>query len=307
MNRRVFIFVFTLLFIACPIMILAISYAFLKSTSSFADIFIYTSLTAVLYSLILVAQQPDFQRFVSLKALALKLGKIATVSIGITVLIICISYESWGVSLYLPFLHWAGLLILAGVVILSTYTFQKGNAAYLQKHILSGQENILIVGTTDLARNYIQWIEDAGAEYITLAGILEENMSFRGRTFLSSRVLGQPVEISKILKQLKAAGSPIDRLVITCRFEELSHKTQGMLTYHESEGALMIDRMGDRVTGNDNTSHRCPIIPSARLTDKRIAKISYHYETFQSHLGAMYEKHKSLNEDVFRQGGWIIV
>ncbi len=277
MNTRVYIFIFTSVFLVSPLLLLSLIHVQLNPPVTLFDTLLYLILSLVLLAIIVIIHKPRAEKPFAQREVVWSLLKVATVSIGLSIFIICLSENIWGFPLSIAVLHWFCL----AAVSLSTFIFENlqnrsdiKNKGY---QFSSDHENILIVGATGLAENYIRWIEDTAAEYITLAGVLDENMPGNERAFLSSNVIGRPVELTNILKQFKGDGTHINRLVIAKRFQDLSFEAQGVLTYYESKGALLIDRIGDRVTGDDDTMFN-PVTLSGLPVDKKKAGKVLHFQ-----------------------------
>lgn len=83
-------------------------------------------------------------------------------------------------------------------------------------------DTVLIVGINRLTNLYVRSIDDFGAGFVRIAGILSSERSYQGRSIGPHKVLGQPTDASNIIKQLSVHGVFVSRLVVMVPPEDLS-------------------------------------------------------------------------------------
>ena len=159
-----------------------------------------------------------------------------------------------------PIIHWLFSIILLcsarifARLVFTPRAFRKGQkSTHIHDH-----RHILLVGLTDIAELYIRCADRIGGGKISIAGILDENPSLKGRFLKSAEVIGNPKDVISIINRLSVHGIDVDEIVVTTAFCHLSESSRNALRDFEvrtnSSLCLFEDRLGFGVSDSANSS-----------------------------------------------------
>ncbi len=84
------------------------------------------------------------------------------------------------------------------------------------------RSTILLVGLSRLTETYLQSVEEFAADRIRVIGLLARRDRHVGRRAGDCEILGVPENIAEVVRGLEPHGVMLDKVVVTCRLEELS-------------------------------------------------------------------------------------
>jgi lipopolysaccharide/colanic/teichoic acid biosynthesis glycosyltransferase len=113
---------------------------------------------------------------------------------------------------------------------------------------VSGCETVLVVGLDGLANLYMRSVAQFAPDRVRIAGLLDHNDRYIGRSVQGHPVVGSPEQISEVLRNLEVHGVLIDRIVVATAFEKLSMQAQdALLDIQKTTSislAFLIEQMG---------------------------------------------------------------
>ncbi|HEX6002325.1 MAG TPA: sugar transferase [Hyphomicrobiaceae bacterium] len=125
----------------------------------------------------------------------------------------------------------------------------RGRAAALPEPSSTGCEDILIVGINPITELYLRSLAEYGAGHVRVMGLLTRKGSHAGRVVQGHRILGRPEQIAGILVDLEVHGVPIQRVVVTVPFEELSPAARSALREANETFGIRVEFFAEHICG----------------------------------------------------------
>jgi FlaA1/EpsC-like NDP-sugar epimerase len=139
-----------------------------------------------------------------------------------------------------------------------------------------GPENVLVVGVNVITELYLQSVAEFSAGRIVVMGLLARKENQTGRLVHRHKILGSPEQIASILGDLEVHGVPIDRIVVTLPFDELSAEARAALQEAEENSSIRVEFFADRICVGERAERATPALMSlapAKDTDPASPRI----------------------------------
>lgn len=137
----------------------------------------------------------------------------------------------------------------------------RGRAAVRPAPAAGTAESILVVGINLVTELYLRSLAEFSAGRVQVMGLLAEKEGNTGRLVQRHRILGRPEQIASILGDLEVHGVPIDRVVVTLPFDELSLEARAALHEAEENLRIRVEFFADYICGTERFKPAAPAVP----------------------------------------------
>lgn len=186
---------------------------------------------------------PDYIRTTATCILVIAVGSMLTV----------LSTRFDGVARSIPFIHiLAGSFLMIAARVAFRHRHEGRRRKRKQKMPLTSltttsRTSVLIVGLSRLTETYLQSVEELAADQIQVVGLLGTKERHVGRLASACPILGLAEDVETIVRDLEPHGTIIERIVVTCAFEDLPRQAQSALLSLEAGSSCELQLMAEQL------------------------------------------------------------